>query len=177
MNKINHVNITSTDTFEKEVYAAFPESLHEHVEHSLFYESEELRTGEMTMQKFKERVLELALWQEKEQAQSLADTAIFEGVKSLLAEDKIKDKQFAAELEQDINKGEDSLLARFIWAQSVSNAMDAAISFLAWKRAKELTQLEEDFNVCLDKFREAKEPEFFCISEGNMSLINFSVMS
>ena len=55
MNKINQVNITSTDTFEKEVNAAFPESLHEHVEHSLFYESEELRTGEMTMQKFKER--------------------------------------------------------------------------------------------------------------------------
>ena len=83
----------------------------------------------------------------------------------------------AAELEGELERGEESLLARFIEAQPVKNSLDAALSFFAWKHTKALVEMEAEFHVCLDGFREAKDPNFFCTSESNMSLINFSLMS
>ena len=171
------VNIASKDAFEQSVYAQFPASLHEHVEHDLFYHGVELERGEMTIQQFMQGVMSTACEWDGQAAQLEADNAMFEGVKALIDEGKFKDPSFVAELTHEIALGEDSLLARFISLQPVKNSLDAALSFLAWKHMKALVELEEAFDVNLDHFRDAKEPEFFCTSESNMSLINFSIMS
>ena len=153
-------NSTSTNsTFEQSVYAQFPVCLHVHVEHELFYNGVELEEGELTIEEFTKGVLHMACFHEKWQAELEQNKVIF------------------AELEGELVQGEESLLARFIAAQPVKNSLDAAVSFFAWKHMKALVEMEEEFNVCLDGFREAKEPEFFCTSESNMSLINFSLMS
>jgi hypothetical protein len=122
-------------------------------------------------------VLKTARWHEESEAQLQADKTTFEGVRRLLAEGVFENEQHAAELAHEIEQGKCSLLASFIWAQPLRDPFDAAVSFLAWKHTKALVELEAGFDINVDKFRDAKEPEFFCTSESNMSLINFSVMS
>lgn len=171
-------NSTSTNsTFEQSVYAKFPACLHEHVKHELFYNGVELEEGELTIEEFTKGVLHMACFHEKWQAKLEQDKVIFAGIKNLIDEGAFKDASMVAELEDELQRGEKSLLAQFIEAQPVKNSLDAALSFFAWKHMKALVEMEEEFNVCLDGFREAKEPEFFCTSESNMSLINFSLMS
>ena len=177
MTNIKHIDIATKDTFDQSVYAQFPACLHEHVEHELFYNGVELEEGELTMEEFTKGVLSIASSHEQWQAQLEQDKVIFAGIKSLIDEGALKDASTVAELESELQQGEESLLARFINAQPVKSSLDAALSFFAWKHMKALVEMEEEFNVCLDGFREAKEPEFFCTSESNMSLINFSVMS
>jgi hypothetical protein len=177
MNNLNHVQIQANNPFEQSVYAKFPACLHEHVEHELFYNGVELEEGELTIEDFTKGVLSIASSHEQWQAQLEQDKAIFAGVKKLVDEGVLKDASIVAELQRELQQGEESLLARFIEAQPVKDSLDAALSFFAWKHMKALVEMEEEFNVCLDGFREAKEPEFFCTSESNMSLINFSVMS
>ena len=177
MNNLNHVQNQANNTFEQSVYAQFPACLHEHVEHELFYKGVELEEGEITIEEFTKGVLSIASSHEQWQAQLEQDKVIFAGIKSLIDEGTFKNGSMVAELEEELGQGEESLLAQFIEAQPVKNSLDAALSFFAWKHMKALVEMEEEFNVCLDGFREAKEPEFFCTSESNMSLINFSVMS
>ena len=177
MNNLNHVQIKANNTFEQSVYAQFPACLHEHVEHELFYNGVDLKEGEITIEEFTKGVLSIASSHEQWQAQLEQDKVIFAGIKSLIDEGAFKNGSMVAELEEELGQGEESLLAQFIEAQPVKNSFDAALSFFAWKHMKALVEMEEEFNVCLDGFREAKEPEFFCTSESNMSLINFSVMS
>ena len=177
MNNLNHVQIKANSTFEQSVYAQFPACLHEHVEHELFYNGVELEEGELTIEEFTKGVLHMACFHEKWQAELEQNKVIFAGIKKLIDEGAFKDASMVAELEDELQQGEESLLSRFIEAQPVKNSLDAALSFFAWKHMKALVEMEEEFNVCLDGFREAKEPEFFCTSESNMSLINFSVMS
>ena len=177
MTNIKQIDIATKDTFEQSVYSKFPACLHEHVEHELFYNGVELKEGQLTMEEFTKGVLNLASYHEQWQAQLEQDKLVFAGIKNLIDEGTFKDASMVAELEGELAKGEESLLARFIEAQPVKNSLDAAVSFFAWKHMKALVEMEEEFNVCLDGFREAKEPEFFCTSESNMSLINFSVMS
>ena len=177
MNNLNHVQIKANNTFEQSVYAQFPASLHEHVEHELFYNGVELEEGQLTIEEFAKGVVDMARYHEQWQAELEQNKVIFAGIKKLIDEGAFKDASMAAELEGELERGEESLLAQFINAQPVKNSLDAALSFFARKHMKALVEMEEEFNVCLDGFREAKEPEFFCTSESNMSLINFSVMS
>ena len=177
MNNLNHVQIKANSTFEQSVYAQFPACLHEHVEHELFYNGVELEEGELTIEEFTKGVLNMASYHEKWQAELEENKVIFSGIKDLIDDGAFKDASMVAELESELEQGDESLLARFIDAQPVKNSLDAALSFFAWKHMKALVEMEEEFNVCLDGFREAKEPEFFCTSESNMSLLNFSVMS
>ena len=177
MNNLNHVQIKANNTFEQSVYAQFPACLREHVEHELFYNGVDLKEGEITIEEFTKGVLSIASSHEQWQAQLEQDKVIFAGIKSLIDEGALKDASMAAELEDELEQGDESRLARFIEAQPVKNSLDAALSFCAWKYTKALVEMEAEFNICLDGFREAKEPEFFCTSESNMSLINFSVMS
>lgn len=177
MTNINHVDITKKDTFEQSVYAAFPACLYEHVEHELFYNRVDLEQEKMTMQEFKQGVLDTARSHEQLMADLEEDKALFEEVKTLVDEGKFTDASLVAELTREIELGENSLLARFICFQPFKNSLDAALSFLAWKHTKALIELEEAFDINLDHFRSAKEPELFCTSESSMSLINFSVMS
>jgi hypothetical protein len=172
------VQSTSTNnTFEQSVYAQFPACLHEHVEHELFYSGVELEEGELTIEEFTKGVLNIASYHEKWQAEQEQNKVIFAGIKNLIDEGAFKDGSMVAELEDELQRGEKSLLAQFIEAQPVKNSLDAALSFFAWKHMKALVEMEAEFHVCLDGFREAKDPDFFCTSESNMSLINFSVMS
>ena len=169
---------TSTNsTFEQSVYAKFPACLHEHVEHELFYNGVELEEGELTIEEFTKGALHMACFHEKWQAKLEQDKVIFAGIKNLIDEGAFKDASMVAELEDELQRGEKSLLAQFIEAQPVKNSLDAALSFFAWKHTKALVEMEAEFHVCLDGFREAKDPNFFCTSESNMSLINFSLMS
>ena len=177
MNDVNYVQINATTTFEQSVYSKFPACLHKHVEHELFYNGVELEEGEITIEEFTKGVLNMASYHEQWQAELEQNKVIFAGIKNLIDEGAFKDASMVAELEVELVQGEESLLARFIAAQPVKNSLDAAVSFFAWKHMKALVEMEEEFNVCLDGFREAKEPEFFCTSESNMSLINFSLMS
>jgi len=177
MTNINQIDINATTTSEQSVYSKFPTCLHKHVEHELFYKGVELEEGEITIEEFTKGVLSTASSHEQWQAQLEQDKAIFAGIKNLIDQGAFNDASMVAVLEEELTQGEESLLARFIEAQPVKNSLDAALSFFAWKHTKALVKLEEEFNVCLDTFRDAKEPEFFCTSEGNMSLINFSVMS
>lgn len=177
MNNLNHVQIKANNTFEQTVYAQFPACLHEHVEHELFYNGVELEEGEITIEEFTKGVLSIANSHEQWQAQLEQDEVIFAGIKKLIDDGAFKDTSMVAQLEGELERGEESLLARFIEAQPVKNSLDAALSFFAWKYTKALVEMEAEFNICLDGFREAKVPEFFCTSESNMSLINFSVMS
>ena len=172
------VQSTSTNnTFEQSVYAQFPACLHEHVEHELFYSGVELEEGELTIEEFTKGVLHMACFHEKWQAELEQNKVIFAGIKNLIDEGAFKDASMVAELEDELQRGEKSLLAQFIEAQPVKNSLDAALSFFAWKHTKALVEMEAEFHVCLDGFREAKDPNFFCTSESNMSLINFSLMS
>ena len=177
MNNLNHVQIKANNTFEQSVYAQFPASLHEHVEHELFYNGVELEEGQLTIEEFAKGVVDMARYHEQWQAELEQNKVIFAGIKKLIDEGAFKDASMAAELEGELERGEESLLARFIEAQPVKNSLDAALSFFAWKHMKALVEMEAEFHVCLDGFREAKDPDFFCTSESNMSLINFSVMS
>jgi hypothetical protein len=66
---------------------------------------------------------------------------------------------------------------RFISLQSLDSPLDAAVSFLAWHHAKALFDLEYDFGVNLDGFRDIREKELFGISESEMTICNFSILS
>ena len=156
MTNIKHIDIATKDTFEQSVYSKFPACLHEHVEHELFYNGVALEEGQLTMEEFTKGVLNLASYHEQWQAQLEQDKLIFAGIKNLIDEGTFKDASMVAELEGELQLGEASLLARFIEAQPVKNSLDAALSFFAWKHTKALVKLEEEFNVCLDGFREAK---------------------
>lgn len=171
------VNIATKNAFEQSVYAQFPSHLHEHVEHELFYHGCELERGEMTMQEFTQGVTNTEHEHDEQEAQRTKDNAMFEGIKALVDEGTFQNPSLVAELTHEIELGHDSLLARFIALQPVTCSLDAALSFLAWKHMKSLVSLEEAFDVTLDHFQDAKEPEFYGTSESNMSLINFSVMS
>lgn len=177
MTTIEQIDIAKKDAFEQSVYSKFPACLHEYVEHELFYNGVELEEGEITIEEFTKGVLNMASYHEKWQAELEQNKVIFAGIKTLIDEGAFKDGSMVAELEEELGQGEESLLAQFIEAQPVKNSLDAALSFFAWKHMKALVEMEEEFNVCLDGFREAKEPELFCTSESNMSLINFSLMS
>ena len=177
MTNINQIDIKAKTTFEQSVYAQFPACLHEHVEHELFYNGVELEEGELTIEEFTKGVLSMASYHEQWQAELEQNKVIFAGIKNLIDEGSFKDTSMVAELEEELEQGEESLLAQFIEAQPVKNSLDAALSFFAWKHMKALVEMEAQFHVCLDGFREAKDPNFFCTSESNMSLINFSVMS
>ena len=177
MNNLNHVQNQANNTFEQSVYAQFPACLHEHVEHELFYNSIELEEGKLTIEEFTKGVLNMALWWEADIAKQANDRAIFNGIQELLDQGTFKDAVQIATLTHELERGEESLLARFIGFQSVKSPLDAALSFLAWQHMQALVELEEEFNICLDHMREAKEPEFYGTSESTMTIINFSVMS
>jgi len=163
--------------FEASVYAHFSEELHKYVEQALFYEGEQLRSGEISFQEFAQAVSCHAVKGKEDEARALDADIMFQGVRQLVLTGKIDDPKIVAELNAELRQGADSLLARFISVQPVISTLDAAISFLGWKRAKALIELENVFEVNLDMFREKREPELFCTSENLMSLANFSVLS
>ena len=163
--------------FEASVFARFSEDLHKYVEQALFYEGEQLRSGEISFQEFAQAVSCHAVMGKEDEARALDADIMFQGVRQLVLTGKIDDPKIVAELNEELRQGADSLLARFISVQPVISPLDAAISFLGWKRAKALIELENVFEVNLDMFRDTREPELFCTSESLMSLANFSVLS
>ena len=175
------MNISTHDfdstEFEANVYARFPEDMHDYVEEALFYNGAELQSGEMTFREFAHSVSCHAVMRKQEEARVLQADIMFEGVRQLVLEGKIDDPEIVEELTEELQQGADGLLARFIYMQTLTSPLDAAVSYLAWKRARALIKLEDTFGVNLDMFRDTREPEFFCTSEGNMALVSFSVMS
>lgn len=171
-----NTGITTADAFEEAVYAQFPASLHAHVEHELFYHSEELQAGEMTMQQFIQGVVHTARDQEIMDQQRAEAAEIFHGVQVLIDEGVFGDLSVVDELKSELAEGQESLLANFIYLQPVKDPLDAAVSFLAWKHMKAIVSLEDKFGICLDNVRNEKDPEAFCTSESGLARINFSVM-
>ena len=160
--------------FQNRVFAAFPSNLHKAVEEVLFYRGDELEAGKMTEAEFASLVTSIAEHRQEQVEKAGKDQQLFEGVRQLVQQKKISDAQLVEELNQELAQGSESLLARFISLQTLSSPLDAVISFLAWKRTKALFDLEETFGVSLQSFRDLREPELFCTSEGNMALVNFS---
>ena len=74
----------------------------------------------------------MARYHEQWQAQLEQNKVIFAGIKKLIDDGAFKDASMAAELEGELEQGEESRLARFIEAQPVKNSLDAALSFCAW---------------------------------------------
>lgn len=167
----------ASSEFENRVFAAFPSNLHKAVEEVLFYRGDELEAGKMMEAEFASLVTEFAAHHQERDERENQDAELFEGVRQLVQQKKISDPQLVEELSQELAQGSESLLARFISLQTLSSPLDAVISFLAWKRTKALFDLEETFGVSLQSFRDLREPELFCTSEGNMALVNFSVLA
>ena len=163
--------------FEADIYTRFPEYMHDYVELALFYHGAELQSAEITLREFAQEVSRFAVMEKEAAAKALQGEIMFEGVRQLVLEGKINDTQIVEELTEELRQGTGSLLARFISLQPVISPLDAVISFLAWKRARALVDLENLFDVNLDIFRDTRESECFCTSEGNMALANFSVLS
>lgn len=174
--------ITSMDYFNhngdlKEIYDRFPADMRRHVLSALVYHGNELLRGELTDAEFSENVVWFAVDEECQRKQYSEDQALFEGVKELLRTGQIKNPEFEATLQAEVAEGESSLLMKFISLQGLVSPLDAAISFLAWNHTRALSDLEDEFDVSLDEFRNIPERDFLGISESQMGICNFSVLS
>ena len=159
------------------VFARYPAEMHQHVEVALVYVGEDLLQGKLTDAEFSERVTWLAKMEADQDQKDSEDRALFAGVKDLLRTGQIQNAQSAALLSDELAQGQSSLLMRFIAFQDLSSPLDAAVSFLAWHHTKALFDLESDFGVNLDRFRDNRCREGFSPSESQLTLFNFSVLS
>ena len=173
MTNINQIDINAKTTFEQSVYAEFPYCLHAYVEYGLFVSGVQLENGTMSMEEFAYAVLEFARWSDEQAEKHKADTAIFEGIKTLIGQEVFKDASLVAELTDELEQGETSMLARFIRFQSAENSFDAALSFIVWKRFKFLAELEKEFGISLDYFRTLSGADFLCAPKSNMFVTKF----
>jgi hypothetical protein len=80
-------------------------------------------------------------------------------------------------LQDEVAQGESSLLMKFIALQDLVSPLDAAISYLAWHHTRGLSDLEYEFDVNLDEFQNIPERDFLGVSESQMGICNFSVLS
>jgi hypothetical protein len=173
----NNTTHTPKDYLIRSVYAAVPEALHEHVEHALLYHGADLENGNDTMEEFILHVRAIADINEVENAQNKRNHELLVGVRQLLAANKIEHEGFAQELLEQLEEGDSSLLARFIALQPVISPLDAAVSFLAWKHARALAEIEVVFGVDLSSIRGLQAEELLDTSESMMSMTNLSVLS
>jgi hypothetical protein len=173
---------SSTDYFDydgelKEIYNRFPADMRPHARDALYYHSVDVLSGELTDAAFSQIVTEFADMDARLRDQRDKDDATFQGVEEVLRTGQIKNPRFEALLHAEVTRGENSLLMRFISLQSLDSPLDAAVSFLAWHHARALFDLEYDFGVNLDGFRDIREKELFGISESEMTICNFSILS
>lgn len=173
MTNINQTDIKAKTTFEQSVYAEFPYCLHEYVAYGLLESGVQLENGTMSMEEFACAVLEFARWSDEQAEKQKADTAIFEGIKTLIDQEVFKDASVVTELTDELEQGETSMLARLIRFQSAENSFDAALSFIVWKRFKFLAELEKEFGISLDYFQTLNGADFLCAPKGNMFVIDF----
>lgn len=159
-----------------DVFADFREDMHEFVEEALFYRGEEYANGTFSREALEADIHDIARMYANRITRELEIEATFRALEAMVEHGELKNSPFASELKQEFALGFDSLLYRFISLQNVPAPRNAAISFLAWRHTKALFDLESEFDVNLEFFREQREPEFFCTSEGNMTLLNFSVL-
>lgn len=168
---------TATPSEYAHIYNRFPADMHPHVKAALQYHAVEVLEGELTDAEFSQIVAEFADMESDQRKQDSEDRALFEGVAELLRTGQIKSAQSTALLSDELAQGEDSLLMRFITLQSLASPLDAAVSFLAWHHTKALFDLESEFGVNLDGFRDHRDSDNFGTSESEMTLCNFSVFS
>ena len=173
MTNINQTDIKAKTTFEQSVYAEFPYCLHEYVAYGLLESGVQLENGTMSMEEFACAVLEFARWSDEQAEKQKADTAIFEGIKTLIDQEVFKDASLVTELTDELEQGETSMLARLIRFQSAENSFDAALSFIVWKRFKFLAELEKEFGISLDYFQTLNGADFLSAPKGNMFVIDF----
>jgi hypothetical protein len=133
--------------------------------------------GELTDAEFSEHVARYADFKARQLKRYSEDQALFAGVEELLRTGQIKNPEFEAILQDEIAQGESSLLMGFICLQGLVSPLDAAISYLAWHHTRALSDLESEFDVNLDEFRNIPERDFLGVSESQMTICNFSVLS
>lgn len=172
-------NTTRTQNGEliQAVYAAVPQALHQYVEEALLYHGVDLECGNDTMDAFVSHVEAIAQGANAGKAQNERHRELMDGVRQMLAANQIDHEGFMQELHEELEKGEHSQLARFIALQPVTSPLDAAVSFLAWKHARALAELEHVFGIDLSSIRGLQAEELFGTDESTMSMTNFSVMS
>ena len=159
-----------------EVFAAYAEDLHPHVEQALFYSGDAFSNGTLSKEELKADIYEIATTEAQCHNQALESDATYNALRVMVYNGEITNNQFANELKDEFTLGQDSLLHRFISLQNITCAKNAAVSFLAWKHTKALFDLENEFDVQLNEFRDQREEEFFGTSESQMTILNFSVL-
>jgi hypothetical protein len=174
--------ITSLEYFKptgdlKDVYDRFPAEMRTHVKMALFDYREELREGQLTEEEFNKHVARYADIEARQRKRHSEDQALFAGVEELLRSGQIKNPEIQATLQDEIAQGESSLLMAFISMQGLVSPLDAAISYLAWHHTRGLSDLEYEFDVNLDEFQNIPERDFLGVSESQMGICNFSVLS
>lgn len=172
MTNTNPSNISLNGTAD--VYAQFEPSKHKHVEVALFYEGKDLLEGKITLAEFTKSVEENEASEKESRDHFENADELFSGVSELLKSGKIKGDRFQSELQEQIDQGRESLLHKFIVCQPLRDPLDAAVSFLAWNHASALFDLEEDYGVQLDCFRDQRVSEIFGTSESELTLTSFS---
>lgn len=173
----NNTTHTPNDDLIQAAYAAVPTALHAYVKEAWLYHGADLENGTNTMEEFIMHVQAIADSSETENAQNKQNHELLVGVRQLLAANKIEHEGFARELQEQLEEGESSSLARFIALQPVISPLDAAVSFLAWKHARALAELEDVFGVDLSSIRGLQAEELLDTSESMLSMTNLSVLS
>jgi hypothetical protein len=173
---------SSTDYFDydgelKEIYNRFPADMRPHARDALYYHSVDVLSGELTDAAFSQIVTEFADMDARLRDQRDKDDATFQGVEELLRTGQIKNPEIQATLQAEVAQGESSLLMKFISLQGLVSPLDAAISYLAWHHTRGLSDLEYEFDVSLDAFRDHRDSDVFGTSESQMTICNFSVLS
>ena len=133
--------------------------------------------GELTEAEFSQKVVQLAVDEACQRKRHSEDQALFAGVGELLRSGQIKNPELEATLQAEVAQGESSLLMGFISLQDLVSPLDAAISYLAWHHTRALSDLEYEFDVNLDEFQNIPERDFLGVSESQMGICNFSVLS
>ena len=159
-----------------DVFAVYAEDMHPHVEEALFYSGDAFSNGTLSKEELDANIHQCATMEAERRNQALESDATYNAVRVMVYNGEITDSQFVSELKHEFTLGHDSLLHRFISLQNIICARNAAVSFLAWKHTKALFDLENEFDVQLNEFRDQREEEFFGTSESQMTILNFSVL-
>jgi hypothetical protein len=173
---------SSTDYFDydgelKEIYNRFPADMRPHARDALYYHSVDVLSGELTDAAFSQIVTEFADMDARLRDKRDKDDAIFAGIEELLRTGQINFPEIEVTLQAEVAQGKSSLLMKFIALQDLVSPLDAAIGFIAWYYTRGLSDPEYGIGVILDEFQNIPERDFLGVSESQMTICNFSVLS
>lgn len=158
-----------------DVFALYPAEMHKHVTTALRHEGASVAEGTTSLQTLREMIEDFAKLHEETVAHQRRAQTLILGIQELIANGTINQSRFVTELSAEIELGEASALYRFIGLQDLTSPLDAAVSFLAWNHARALSELENEFDVNLDGFRDPEAADLLGATASELSLVGWSV--